>query len=384
MNHVLVTIHIAFVGLMFGSFCLAPMEALAFQTTQYARVVAQAERIAYIAAQRSSLIGQVAAAAVAPSPVSLAVRVVAGPVGWASIGVAAGIVLAQLYYSAQDLQDIQQAAAPPTGTYSYTFNGQTYTIQPTAASPYPDCPGGLLFFFAQTPVLPPAPGMYSPLFNTLDFCAPTAPTEGGGTPTLQEVLNYLQSLAGTAPDSIEQHTSPVGTTGTVQPADQIVTQPASPAELPTTVKPKPVPPGDITVVDNVPPPPGSAQQTTQQQQTTTTTTTTENPDGSTTEQEDTNVTTSCVAGSHQSRTFGGVLQDHQALWTSSGLLGAVNLLKALTWPTSLPVITLPSAFFGTQSVDFNQWAWFFTVLRTLVIAVASLAAYQIIFVGGRA
>jgi hypothetical protein len=42
----------------------------------------------------------------------------------------------------------------------------------------------------------------------------------------------------------------------------------------------------------------------------------------------------------------------------------------------------PSAFFGSQQVDFNQWAWFFTVLRTLVIATASIAAYRIIFVGG--
>jgi len=48
----------------------------------------------------------------------------------------------------------------------------------------------------------------------------------------------------------------------------------------------------------------------------------------------------------------------------------------------LPVIALPSAFFGSQQVDFNQWAWLFTVLRTLVIATASIAAYRIIFVGG--
>jgi hypothetical protein len=67
---------------------------------------------------------------------------------------------------------------------------------------------------------------------------------------------------------------------------------------------------------------------------------------------------------------------------TSGLLGTLNLLKSLTWPSTLPVIALPSAFFGSQQVDFNQWAWFFTVLRTLVIATASIAAYRIIFVGG--
>jgi len=63
-------------------------------------------------------------------------------------------------------------------------------------------------------------------------------------------------------------------------------------------------------------------------------------------------------------------------------LGTLNLLKSLTWPSTLPVIALPSAFFGSQQVDFNQWAWLFTVLRTLVIATASIAAYRIIFVGG--
>ena len=78
-----------------------------------------------------------------------------------------------------------------------------------------------------------------------------------------------------------------------------------------------------------------------------------------------------------------MLQEHQALWSSSGLLSALNLLKSLTWPSTLPVIALPSAFFGNLHVDFNQWTWFFTVLRTLVIAVASFAAYRIIFVGGR-
>ena len=116
--------------------------------------------------------------------------------------------------------------------------------------------------------------------------------------------------------------------------------------------------------------------------TTTTTTTTQNPDGSTTQHEETQATTSCAVGSHESRTFGTVLQAHQTIWSTSGLLGTLNLLKSLTWPSTLPVIALPSAFFGSQQVDFNQWTWFFTVLRTLVIATASIAAYRIIFVGG--
>ena len=65
------------------------------------------------------------------------------------------------------------------------------------------------------------------------------------------------------------------------------------------------------------------------------------------------------------------------------MIGAVNLLKNLVWPTTLPTITLPSQFFGTLAVNFNDWSWFFTALRTLVIAIATLASYRIIFVGGR-
>jgi hypothetical protein len=211
----------------------------------------------------------------------------------------------------------------------------------------------------------------------------TSPIQDGLIPpTQQQVANFVGGLPASDPKSVEAHTNPVGTTGTTQPADTTISQAVTPTEMPTTVKPKPVPAGDIVVVDTVPPPASTPQQNTQQQTTTTTTTTTQNPDGSTTQHEETQATTSCAVGSHESRTFGTVLQAHQTIWATSGLLGTLNLLKSLTWPSTLPVIALPSAFFGSQQVDFNQWAWFFTVLRTLVIATASIAAYRIIFVGG--
>jgi hypothetical protein len=43
---------------------------------------------------------------------------------------------------------------------------------------------------------------------------------------------------------------------------------------------------------------------------------------------------------HENRTFGTVLQAHQTMWASSGLLSTLNLLKSLTWPSTLPVIAL--------------------------------------------
>ncbi|MFO0730376.1 MAG: hypothetical protein U0361_05160 [Nitrospiraceae bacterium] len=118
MKELSLTSYSVLIYLLFASFCLAPVESLALQTTQYARVVAQAERIAYLAAQRSSIAAKVAAAAVAPTPVSMALRLVAGPVGWAALGVAAGFIIADLYYSSTDLQGVKQAASPAPATRS--------------------------------------------------------------------------------------------------------------------------------------------------------------------------------------------------------------------------------------------------------------------------
>ncbi|MEW6284334.1 MAG: hypothetical protein AB1758_37310, partial [Candidatus Eremiobacterota bacterium] len=195
----------------------------------------------------------------------------------------------------------------------------------------------------------------------------------------------VTSLPDSDPLSIPAHTRPVGQGGATNAADQVQSVALSPDQVPTTVKPtSQIGPKDITVADNVPPPAGSQTTDSTTQQSTTTTTKTVNPDGSVTEEKTTTASTSCTApGGHDQRTLGSVLQEHLAVWNGSGLLGAVNLLKTLTWPSTLPVITLPSALFGAQQVNFNDWAWAFTALRTLVIALASLAAYRIIFVGGR-
>lgn len=413
------TSYLSLIWALFVSFCLAPGESLAQTATQYSRVVAQAERIAYLAAQRSALASQVATAALAPSAASLAVRMVAGPVGWAALGVGAGLVLAQMYYSQSDLSAIKTAASTPGGWQVASTNAGVQTFpgfgtNTPANATYPNA--RIQFSATNVPlcavdteyqhdwVVGPFQSLSTAVFfpgnffvngpavngQSLYVChrkgipGSTNPVQDGLIPpTPQQVANYVTTLPPSDPKSVEAHTNPVGTTGAAQPADTTISQPVSSTEMPTTVKPKPVPAGDIVVVDNVPPPASTPQQNTQQQTTTTKTTTTQNPDGSTTQQEETQATTSCAAGSHENRTFGTVLQAHQTIWSTSGLLGTLNLLKSLTWPSTLPVIALPSAFFGSQQVDFNQWAWFFTVLRTLVIATASIAAYRIIFVGGQ-
>jgi hypothetical protein len=147
--------------------------------------------------------------------------------------------------------------------------------------------------------------------------------------------------------------------------------------MPTTVGPAASVPQGAAVVNPNAPAPQQQQQTAQQDATTTTTT---NPDGSQTQTA--TATVSCSTGSHDTRTFGKVLLDHQSVWESSGLMGTLNLLKNISWPTTFPTYTLTSRIFGTMTFDFNAWSGMINVLRALVIAGASFAAYRIVFIGG--
>ncbi len=405
-------------------FCVWPKEALALVSPQaYARVVAQAEWIAYQAATKPAVVSAVAEAASAASPASIAIRAVAGPVGWAALGVMAGVALYQTYYSDAKMQAIAQAVAPHLGQALWAItsgSGSPVTVGPGLSNAnmnhWATVQSGGSFFdnlcgygysyvvgpfpANAVPALNPASARQGPVVAQLDDGTPVnvyvCVVSGGVTPSTQtssavspqDATNYLNSLPASNANSIASNSKPLGLGATPDTAAQVQTVPVAPgtsgaAQMQTSVKPaSQVLPTDIVVAQNVPPPSGTqtTSPTTQQSQTTTTTVT--NPDGSKTETKTTTAASSCAAtAGHEQRTMGTVLAQHQALWNSSGLIGAVNLLKNLTWPTTLPVIDLPSSMFGTQHVDFNQWAWAFTALRTLVIAVASLAAYRIIFVG---
>jgi hypothetical protein len=406
---VLLTGYLVLVWALLAVWCWLPGSAVAFQATNYARVVAQAERIAYLAAQKQTLSGTVAAAAIATNPTSIAVRLVTGPLGWAALGVSVGLILAQMYYSPSDLSAIKQAATPAggysithpnTGTFqvpSDSYNGQSASFRGNATyvsggqGLHSQCIGdGNVYdwsigpfnvqFGAQVPqigAIRGGPGA----FVVCHFVGSTGSYQQlAGTVTQAQIQSYVQALSPTDPKSIESHTAPVGL-GQAVPAggDTTTSVSVSPTEMPSTVKQKPIPSTDSLVADNVPPPAGTPQQQTQQQAATTSTVT--NQDGSKTDT--TTATVACTTPDHEARTFASVLQAHQQAWNTTGLIGAVNLLKTLVWPTTLPTISLPSQFFGTQSVNFNDWAWFFTALRTLVIAIATLASYRIIFIGGR-
>ena len=65
------------------------------------------------------------------------------------------------------------------------------------------------------------------------------------------------------------------------------------------------------------------------------------------------------------------------LWKGSGLLSALNLLKTLTWPTTMPTYSLQSNLLGTFTLDFSAWSGMLTAIRSIIIAIAGFVAYKI-------
>jgi hypothetical protein len=406
----------------------SPALALVSSPTKYDRIIQQANRIANQHANKIARAATVAAAAKAVSPVSVAMRTVAGPLGWAALGVQAGLFLYQTYYSADDLQDLKNAAGQAAATPAYigdvpaginmpthqacttvpwscsvTYNGQTNYGDPNVYD-------GLLVLEVPRrwgcgdPVFPPNPPyvkiteitvVYVDIYDCATWSRvgsarggtwvyghmrPQGPPPPPPEPTQQQIQDFLQTLPDNDPRSLDSHSQPLGTGVEPTPAGQIETTTATPTELPTTVVPQTtVLPTDTVVQKDVPPPAGSTTTQTTTQQTTTQTTT--NPDGSETQQE--TATASCSSASHDQRTLGSVLEEHQAKWNNAPLLSALTQLKTLAWPSSLPTVSFNSSLFGSFAVDFNAWAWVFLALKTLILAGASLAAYRIVFVGGR-
>ena len=70
------------------------------------------------------------------------------------------------------------------------------------------------------------------------------------------------------------------------------------------------------------------------------------------------------------------------LWKGSGLLSALNLLKTLTWPTTIPTYSLQSNLLGNFTLDFSAWSGMLTAIRSIIIAIAGFVAYQDRLCGG--
>lgn len=394
-------------------------------STGFVRVAPATSTAAYIAANRSLFTSAVASAVSAPTAASVAVRLVTGPVGWGLLGVSVALTLASMYYSQADITAVKTAAlaaAPPV----YTKSDGSGTVLPAgavwnpASCTHPCAFGGQQYFYVNTRVgsytacyaldppnnngspytLPGWPGWsvskqvlsgdgldcrinYSHINNgangsgEMGFTAPSSLTLG-------QYDTYVQGLPAANPNSIESKTAPVGQGATAPVADNVTTLPVTPAQVVPTVKPaSQVGPTDAVIDPNAPPPVGPQPAVPASQASTTTTTTTTNPDGSVTTQEAETASVSCSAGNHDQRTFGSVLQDHMNLWQGSGLLSALNLLKTLTWPSSIPTYALSSTIMGNFTLDFSAWSGMLTALRSIIIALAGFVAYRIIFVGSK-
>ena len=371
-------------------------------TTGYVRTLNTSGASSMFAASRPAQLSAVAAAASAGGS-SLAIRMVAG-LGWAGLGVAAGLLLYQLYYSSSDLEAVKTGATPP-GTYSVPgFSGTILSVslcpggadcaagydQTLSAPCTSGTPGTGWQFFTATGVSPNLVCVYRHLIGGTGSRAVLSP---GPVPTAQQINDWLATRPANDPLSLPAHTAVAGVGSTTQTADQVVNQPVPASAVTTQVVPATsVGPTDVVVNKDAtapagPVPPQTATQTSTSTNTTTTTTVT-NPNGSTTTTSTTTETeeapvSSCSLGNHEQRTFGGILQDHLDLWTGSGLLSALTLLKMLTWPTTMPTYSLQSNLLGNFTLDFSAWSGMLTAIRSLIIAIAGFVAYRIIFVGAR-
>jgi hypothetical protein len=391
--------------------CSAP--AYAFQissATGYARVVSQAAQQAYIASHRAQVISSLAPAISAAGAGSVAVRAVAGPIGWASLAVSAGLVIAGMLYTNQEIQQVKNNAAVAAGLEPViSINGQSYSgtltsncgapptvgcvqtlvqlngmsVQQCATIPVPMSPNPPPGWTANQVMWMQPSGQSAACYSVYTFTyngtnGANVATSQPGTPSTQHLQTYLTGLPSSDPLAPEKQTDPAGTTNPAPTGSSSTTNlPVSPAEMPTTVVPANNVPAGSSVVDPNAPAPSQQTQTTEQSSTTTTTT---NPDGSQTDQ--TTASVSCASGQHSNRTFGSVLQDHYNVWSASGLLGTLEVLKNLSWPTTFPTYTLQSSVMGTFTFDFNAWSGVINALRALVIAGAGFVAYRIIFIGG--
>ena len=379
-------------------------------TTGYVRIASQAATQAMVAAQRSQTLAAVAPLISGASAGSVAVRMIAGSVGWPVLGVTAGITLAMLYYDATKAAAIKAAASPTTNTvpfFNSTQNGWIRNLKDCTgvSSPYCDAmhAAGYNASYNQTMTTDatrgcPAAGpgwVYVGNTNAVAtgyvcvyFHQVGSPgTLGSSTvsaPTSTQVQSYVASLPANDPNSVESNTVSVGAQATPTPADSTASNPITSSELTTQVVPATqVQPTDLVVDPNATKPAGTQTTETKTQGATTTTTTTTNPDGSTTEQQTETAAVSCASGNHEQRTFGGILQAHMDLWKGSGLLSALNLLKTLTWPSAMPTYSLQSNLLGTFTLDFSAWSGMLTAIRSIIIAIAGFVAYRIVFVGSK-
>jgi hypothetical protein len=332
----------------------------------------------------------------------------------AAFGAAAGLLLYHYNYNASDLQAIRDAnsstsscegsttsCAPTTdytanvGAMSGTLPPNTITIVctnyagnqaniivngasydafiwlgPSNTNPTPQA-GWTQLNACQ--VVGPTPGPSQYLWLQTHYrTSTTNPLQTTTTTASQQAIQaYIEGLPATHPQALEQHRVIDGV-GAPAPAAQAsvvtyqesITQPGVVyQDWPTGSQPA----GSIPIVSPVPEPatPVTYSPTIDPAVT--------NADGSQTQP------VTCSVANHDPRTFADVLNAHRANWQGTPLLTSLQGLQNLVWVSDLPTIHVNSTFFGVQTIDFSQWSWAFTALRSVILCVASIVAIRIIF-----
>lgn len=413
-------VYLGLVEVLAFSLVVTPVYAIV-STTGYARVATSTAVAVYQGAQRSAFANAVAVSMAAATPVSVAVRLVSGPVGWASLGVPVALTVASMYYSAADISTQKTAAlaaAPPLKVLSNGTGVQVPATTPTLAVYYgpsscvhPCAVGGVQYFYLDTAQPPTGcvltaggsnytnpswPGWQVSDSTISGACRTTylhtsnganGAEEVGFVPpsslTLGDYESYTTALPASDVKSIEKHTTPVGDGVTPVTATNVTTLPVSPTELPTTVKPAgSVLPTDSVLDPNAPPSTAPQPVIVPSATATSTTTTTTNPDGSVTKTEtDQAAGYFCNVGTHDERTMGSILSAHMTVWQNVGILGTLNNLKNIVWPSELPTYTFGPTALGTFTLNFTTWAWAFADVRSIMIATSGLYGVVIVFRG---
>jgi hypothetical protein len=370
-------------------------------TTGWVRTLNASGSSAMFAASRSATIASIAQVAAGSTAASLALRLVAGA-GWVGLGVSAGLLLYQLYYSPAEIQSLRDRAATPGAWTVAGVTGSILTVVSDNNVEYVAYGDGRISGGCSPTTANQLQAQGFTSFQTIELTAPLRagpycalgklkasggphPVLGASTPATEAQLQtFVGGLPAADPLSVESNTAVAGVGAQPQPADHVVNQPVPASDVTTQVVPaSQVQPTDVVVDPNATKPAGTVTNNTSTQTTTTTTTTVTNTDGSTTTQETDAAPVSCTSGNHEQRTFGGILQDHMDLWQGSGLLSALTLLKTLTWPTAIPTYSLQSNLLGNFTLDFSAWSGMLTAIRSIIIAIAAFVAYRMIFVGAR-
>jgi hypothetical protein len=213
---------------------------------------------------------------------------------------------------------------------------------------------------------------------------PLASSVPATTITQPAFETFIAGLPSNAPLKPDNKVQPVGTEVTPTAASSTTTVSVAPTDIPSTVKKaSDVLPTDTVVNPNVPPPVGVIAQPAPATATqTTTTTSTTNPDGSVTQaQTENGGAFSCSVGNHDQRSMGSILTDHMNVWKNVGILGTLNNLKNIVWPSALPTYTFGPTALGTFTLNFSTWAWVFADLRSIMIATSGLYGVVIVFRG---